>query len=871
MILSLPTLGINQLNKLLPTQFILLGLLLFFSCIKKDSNAQLISLENWTFRQAGTKIWYPAEVPGNVHTDLMTNGLIPNPFIGTNELNVQWVENEDWEYIAEFHINQESLGHDKIEITFEGLDTYAEIFLNDSLILQADNMFIPWSVNVKKYLKLGKNNLRVYFHSPVIRGQKKLDANPRFIPASNESKPVGQQTSIFTRKAQYHYGWDWGPRLVTSGIWRPISLRAWSGAKIRDVYFHLESLSKNSADYSIELSAESTNEIDAELTIRMANKTTSHRASLKQGNNNLKINRSINNPILWWPRGSGNQKMYDVEIILTESNQILDRENEKIGVRKIDVIQTPDSLGSSFYIQINDIPIFMKGANYIPGDFFNVRAANRYEEVIQNAVEANMNMLRVWGGAVYENDEFYDLCDKNGILIWQDFMFACCMVPGGNQHIQNIKNEAESNVKRLRNHPSLALWCGNNESLTGWREWNWQDTYSLHGKDSIAVWKTYDHIFHKLLPHVVDSLDPGRFYWSSSASSGFGKLQNPNTGDQHEWGVWFGQMPFRRYKENAGRFISEYGLQSLPEMLTIKKFDSTTTNWTLKTKALNFRQRSKMPWITKNFTGFDMMEYYITKYFPSPENLADFIYLSQLTQALGLTNAIHSHRRNRPYTMGSLYWQLDDVWPTVSWSSVDYFGNWKAAHYYVKKAFDPVLISPNVDGSTLTVTVVNDKLDKISGTLFLDVFTLDGLRIFSTDIQGNIPSNSSTKVYNESIEEVLCGQKKNNVYLFTYLETEDSTLTENIFYFVDPKNLKLKTPKFSTKIKKHQNKWIVSLTASTLAKDVYLSFDKAMGKWSDNYFNLRPGVEKTVIFTPGIKIKTPTPKLNIISIADIIE
>ncbi|SVB49726.1 uncharacterized protein METZ01_LOCUS202580, partial [marine metagenome] len=516
------------------TQFILLGLLLFFSCIKNDSNTQLISLENWTFRQAGTKTWYPAEVPGNVHTDLMTNGLIPNPFIGTNELNVQWVENEDWEYIAEFHINQESLGHDKIEITFEGLDTYAEIFLNDSLILQADNMFIPWSVNIKKYLKLGKNNLRVYFHSPVIRGQKKLDANPRFIPASNESKPVGQQTSIFTRKAQYHYGWDWGPRLVTSGIWRPISLRAWSGAKIRDVYFHLESLSKSSADYSIELSAESTNEIDAELTIRMANKTTSHRASLKQGNNNLKINRSIKNPILWWPRGSGNQKMYDVEIILTESNQILDRENEKIGVRKIDVIQTPDSLGSSFYIQINDIPIFMKGANYIPGDFFNVRAANRYEEVIQNAVEANMNMLRVWGGAIYENDEFYDLCDKNGILIWQDFMFACCMVPGGNQHIQNIKNEAESNVKRLRNHPSLALWCGNNESLTGWREWNWQDTYSLHGKDSIAVWKTYDHIFHKLLPHVVDSLDPGRFYWSSSASSGFGKLQNPNNGDQHE-------------------------------------------------------------------------------------------------------------------------------------------------------------------------------------------------------------------------------------------------------------------------------------------------------------------------------------------------
>jgi len=330
-------------------------------------------------------------------------------------------------------------------------------------------------------------------------------------------------------------------------------------------------------------------------------------------------------------------------------------------------------------------------------------------------------------------------------------------------------------------------------------------------------------------------------------------------------------MAFKRYKENAGRFISEYGLQSLPEINTIRKFDSTITKWTLETEALNFRQRSKMPWISKNFTGFDMMEYYITKYFSSPENLEEFIYLSQLTQALGLTNAIHAHRRNRPYTMGSLYWQIDDVWPTVSWSSVDYFGNWKAAHYGVKKAFDPVLISPDVEESTLTITVVNDKLKELSGTLFLDMFTLDGLRVFSIDSLVNIQANSALSVYTELTGELLCGQNENNVYLSTYIETGDSTLTENIFYFVDPKYLKLNPPKFSSSIKQNQNEWTVSLTASTLAKDVYLSFDTVMGKWSDNYFDLRPGAEKTVIFTPEIKIKTPKPKLNIISLADIIE
>ncbi|HJM46375.1 MAG TPA: glycoside hydrolase family 2 protein [Candidatus Marinimicrobia bacterium] len=859
------------MNKLFLIQIILLGILPFFSCVNIESRAPLISFENWEFRQAGTKTWYPAEVPGHVHTDLMKNGLIPDPFIGTNELEVQWVENEDWEYLSHFQINQSQLHHDRIDLTFEGLDTYADIVLNDSLILKTDNMYIPWSVDVKKYLRMGENVLQVYFHSPVLWGQKKLNIHPHLIPASNEAKPVGQQTSVFTRKAQYHYGWDWGPRLVTSGIWRPVTLEVWNGAKINDIYYHLDSLSKYSADYSIELYLKSVNEIDAELTIRIADKISSHRTYLKQGENKLIIPQSIKNPILWWPNGYGEQMMYDIEIIITQSNQILDRKNEKIGVRKVEVIQNPDSPMSSFYIQINNTPIFMKGANYIPGDFFNTRASNRYQEVIQNAREANMNMLRIWGGAIYENDEFYNLCDKNGILIWQDFMFACCMVPSGKNYIHNIKQEAESNVKRLRNHPSLALWCGNNESLTGWREWNWQDTYSLHGQDSAAVWETYDHIFHTLLPHVVDSLDPGKFYWSSSPSSGSGILQNSTSGDQHEWGVWFGQMAFKRYKENAGRFISEYGLQSIPEMNTIQKFDSTITKWTLETKALNFRQRSKMPWISKNYTGFDMMEYYISKYFSSPENLEEFIYLSQLTQALGLTNAIHAHRRNRPYTMGSLYWQIDDVWPTVSWSSVDYFGNWKAAHYGVKKAFAPVLISPDVKDSILTITVVNDKLKGISGTLFLNLFTLDGLRVFSIDSLVNIKANSALSVYTESTGELLCGQNKNNVYLSTYLETGDSTLTENIFYFSDPKYLRLKPPKFSTSIKQNQNNWIVSLTASALAKDVYLSFDTVMGKWSDNYFDLQPGAEKTVIFTPEIDLKTLNPKLNIVSLADIIE
>ena len=849
---------------------ILFSILVNFGCVNKKSFSNIKLSENWTFRNVNTENWYPAQVPGHIHTDLLKNDLISDPFLGMNELELQWIENEDWEYLAQFNINPDFLNHDKIEITFEGLDTYADIFLNESLIHRSDNMFIPWVVSVKPFLKEGKNILKVYFHSPVKKGQNSLEVHPHLIPASNEAKPIGHQTSVFTRKAQYHFGWDWGPRLVTSGIWRPITLNGWDIAKIKDVYYHLDSLSLSSANYNIELSIESIKNIDTEITIHLNNKTTSHKVYLKSGMNILKINDKIMFPELWWPNGLGNQKLYEAEIILTANSQIIDRITNKIGVRKIEVMQQPDSQGSSFYFRVNDIPVFMKGANYIPGDFFNVRASKRYEEVIQNAVEANMNMLRVWGGAVYENDEFYNFCDQKGILVWQDFMFACCMVPGG-KHIQNIEREAIENIKRLRNHPSLALWCGNNESLTGWKEWNWQNLYSLHGKDSVDVWKNYEKVFHEILPNAVDSLDPGKFYWSSSASSEFGKLQNKSKGDQHEWGVWFGQMPFSRYEKNAGRFISEYGLQSLPEITTVQKMDTTISKWTLKTQALKFRQRSKMPWIEEKFDGFDMMEHYIKLYYPSPDNLEEFIYLSQLTQALGLKTAIHSHRRNKPYTMGSLYWQIDDVWPTVSWSTVDYFGKWKAAHYEVKKAFEPILITSSITDTIVTITIINDELDSISGNLFIDVFTFNGNRIYSTDLQLEIEPNSTTVSYSKTMEELLCGQEKNKVFLYAYIESNGENIAKNNFYFTKPKFLLLVSPKITTSTSKLDNKWEFSLLSTTLAKDVFLSIEGVEGSWSNNYFDLLPGREKTVTFKTNLKIETDKPKLNILTLEDVFD
>ncbi len=842
------------------THFTLLCWLIISGCDQNDPFGP------WEFRQAGSDLWYSANIPGTVHTDLMANGLISDPFIGLNELDVQWIENEDWEYRTTLHASTKLMQHDHVDLNFEGLDTYADVYINDSLVISADNMHISWSADIKKFLRTGKNILRVYFHSPVQIGQQKLNEHPYLVPTSNEPKPVGQQTSVFTRKAQYHYGWDWSPRLVTSGIWRNISLQGWDKGKIDKVEITPVPYNADSAEVSFTIHGMIEKESNFHIEIDIFDAEYEERSHLKefvmvgeQKEFHSVTSFTVSNPQLWWPNGIGEQHQYEYTVRLMVNNLEKDIFSGKFSITDIKLVHEPDEDGSSFKLVVNDKPIFIKGANYIPPDFFNPRARDKYNRVVQDAVDANMNMLRVWGGGIYENEEFYNLCDEKGILVWQDFMFACCMVPG-NEFYKNILIEADQAYGRLSQHPSVAMWCGNNESWTGWQEWGWQDAYDLHDIDSTHIMDTYNFLFNSSFYKYPN-------YWPSSPSSGINQIQNKYSGDQHEWGVWFGQLPFDHYEKNAGRFISEYGIQSLPEMSTIKKMDPSIQNWSLETEALQFRQRSKMPWIADGFDGFDMMDYYMEMYFPEPEGLEEIIYISQLTQALALQTAAEAHRRKKPYTMGTLFWQIDDVWPTVSWSTVDYYGNWKAAHFTIQETYKNTIICGTDDGDQLNIHVITDEFEPFNGNVNIQLRSMDGdeLEHWKKDI--SIDANDNKIILSENLVTVLNGQDKKKVYLEMNLVSNKLTIDSGIHYFVKPKDLILNDVFIKTTV---QNNTII-LKSDGLAKSVCLTSKNAEGFFSDNYFDLLPGVEKTVTFTPKKNGKITEEGLSIITLANIFE
>lgn len=641
------------------------------------SPAPLDLNEGWTFLGSnGT--WLPAEVPGNVHMDLVRNGEITDPFLGTQEDSVQWVERREWRYRRVLNAPR---GDGNWVLEFLGLDTYATVMLNGDTLLLADNMHRSWRIPLSEMVFTGDDVLDVVFASPVLRGQQALDAHPWKIPVSNEARPQGEQVSAVVRKAMYHFGWDWGPRLVTSGIWKPV--RWVNAAKELPSYrLNLEALTADTARYEVVFDAP-VRDLGVTLTLEGVPVPVDWQS---RGENSYGL--TLVNPQLWWPNGMGDQPLYDVVFRDGEGREA----TQRLGVRTLNWAQVLDKFGRSFQCEVNGAPVQARGANVIPADFFLNRASEKVDRLIQHAVDANMNMLRVWGGAVYGSEAFYDRCDEEGLLVWQDFMSACAMVPDDPAWQAHFFEEAREQVKRLRNRTSLALWCGNNETEKAWKEWGWQELYGLDVADSTAAWDAYLAVFDTGLTDIVRELEGG-FYWPSSPHP-VDEASHRRDGDQHDWGVWFGQEDFDFFTEDAGRFASEFGLQSLPDRRTLEEVGVQSFT----DRALQFRQRSKMDWLEPGFDGWDMMQFYADGYFADPkaveaegmDELDRWIHLTQLTQAEGLRQAIERHRCSQGRTAGSLYWQLDDVWPTVSWSTVDHAGRWKLAHHAVRHANQPV-------------------------------------------------------------------------------------------------------------------------------------------------------------------------------------
>ena len=790
-----------------------------------------LSSEKWQFKNSKENSWLIATIPGTVHLDLMNNKLIANPYKDENEKKVQWVENEDWDYQTVFKVSAKELQNQNADLVFHGLDTFSEIYLNGKLLKKTHNMFRTWEIPVKNDLKEGNNTLQIKFKSSVNEGKELAKKVPFTMPESPRS---------FVRKAQYQFGWDWGPRLVTAGIWKDVKLNFWNFAIIKNIK-NTQAIFQNKAKINFEI------EIDAQVSgiyyLKINNLSTM--VSLKKGNNKIEFPYEIENPKLWQPNGWGNANLYDFEIGLAKNQEYIQTKNLKIGLRTIELIQNKDEKGKSFYFKVNGHPMYAKGTNWIPSDSFTPRITKeKYQKLIKDCKDANMNMIRVWGGGIYEDDEFYKACDENGILVWQDFMFAGSFYPSDEDFLNNVKEEVKDQVNRLQNHPSIALWCGNNEIDEAIINWGYQKQFKYSKEDSLQVWKDYKKIFHEAIPNALKEnlTSEKNIYWPTSPSIGWGHKESLSEGDSHYWGVWWGEFPFEIYNEKVPRFASEYGFQGMPSLEAVKSMFSGNPELNLENPTIKAHE--------KNARGFHIINEYMKRDYLVPNDFIKYNYVSQLLQARGMQIAIEAHRRAKPYNMGTLYWQLNDCWPVISWSSVDYLGNWKALHYQVKRSFEQqVILTEEMDGF-LNFYAVNDELKKFEDIkVEIQVVDFNGKILNDlTTVQNGKTLDEIAKIDHIEIKNLIKYSNKNEVFLKLVLKDKNKKIiAENTHFFAKPKDLKLTKP--NIKIKKISPTEI-QISTDVMAKDVYL-----MGEthFDDNFFDLLPKTSKKIKLSKPLK------------------
>lgn len=802
---------------------------------------------DWTFCQVGDTLWSDAKVPGTIHQDLLNHNRIPNPFYGMNEEAVQWVENEDWMYRTSFVVTEEQLNRDAAVLELDGLDTYADVFLNGALILRSDNMFVGHKVPVKSVLRKGENRLLIRFRSAVKEALPQWETNGFDYPADNDHS--SKRVSIYTRKAPYSYGWDWGIRLATCGIWRPVRLVFSDVARIEDYYVRQASVSASKADVDnrLEITNVTSQPVSALLKVAYhysANDTkeVQKQIELRPGENTVSLPVMIDNPHLWMPNGWGEPSLYKFTASVSVDGVEVASQERQVGLRSIRVVMEDDEHGKSFYFEVNGYPMFAKGANFIPDDALlpNV-TTERYKRIFEDVKAANMNMLRVWGGGIYEDDKFYDEADRNGILIWQDFLFACTTYPHDPLFLKRVEAEAEYNIKRLRGHASLAMWCGNNEIYEGVRYWGWKNKYTAEAFAEMN--RGYDVLFRQLLPDMVKRFDSDRFYMHGSPyEANWGRPESWKIADSHNWGTWYGRKPFESFDSEIPRFMSEYGFQAFPEMKTIHTF-AEEKDFELESPVMNAHQKATI--------GNALIKQTMSLYYKVPAKFEDLVYVGLVLQGQGMRHGIEAHRRNRPYCMGSLFWQLNDSWPVVSWSSIDYYGNWKAMQYQSQRAFAPVLINAIKEGDDLCVYLISDELqDRDDVRLTVELMDFDGKSHGKWTHSGKLSANTSMLFLKKRVDEFLSKQDAATSFLrFTLKAKNGASLADEVFYFAYPKDQKLPEARIETSVKRRGEAIEMTLKADKLARDIFIEVPVQGVRFSDNFFDLLPGQRKKITIT----------------------
>ncbi len=805
-----------------------------------DNLPDILDLNQWRFRAVNDSVWTEAQVPGTITRDLFLNGMIPDPYVADNALKMQWISKADWDYETAFVVSDTVLNKPFHQLQFEGIDTYADVYLNDQLILQADNAFRKWTVDVSKILKPHNViHVKIKNHHDIENDLKETEP---FVPPADDMAD-DKQRRVYTRRAQYQYGWDWAPRLITPGIWRPARLISWDVAKIKHSSVALLNLNDDLAQLSLQLTLEQKSQLSLIGEV-LVNGEVVQTQAINSNTLESNIPFEIDTPKKWWPHNMGDPYLYDICVRLKTDSTLIEEVCFQKGLRTIELVNELDDSGESFYFKVNGFPVFMKGANYVPQDALsNTGSIENYQTIVQNAIEGNMNTLRVWGGGVYESDYFYTLCDQKGLMVWQDFMFACAMYPGSERFLRQVKEEAEDNVRRIGGHASVVLWCGNNESSEGWANWGWK---SGKNEAQIAeIWDAYQKVFGQILPQAVSDFGQGVPYWESSPKYGRGNPKFSSEGDAHDWFVWHDAYPFEHFEQNVPRFMSEYGFQSLPSSAVVEYVNEGNDD--LNTDGFGSHQ--------KHPRGTELIQAYMKRDFPEPRNDQERIYLSQLTQAYGISKAIVAHRSSRPYTMGSLYWQFNDCWPSVSWSSVDYLGQWKALHHAVKHDFDNLLIAATVTHDKLSIQLINDNLAPTTGRLSVTLMQFDGTILISENFNVTAKANASSQV-----AEIFINVKDFNAQnTLAVLQFQDK---QTLVYFDRPKNLDLMAGAIGVKTSPTEGGFEVLLTSDVLQKNVFIGTSHTSSVFP-NFVDILPNQPKKIFISTG---RATAPELKLLSL-----
>lgn len=780
---------------------------------------QLLNLQGkWTLRSKSGQHTVPAQVPGDNVSALLAAKRIPDPYRADNELQVQWIGREDWIYEREFRVPATLLAEKSVFLNCDGLDTVATIFINGRRVARSENMFARVRVEVKRFLRTGANRIRIVFAAPEKTARAAARRLPYPIPTVNA--PVFSPHRNLVRKVQCHAGWDWGICLMVSGINGAIYLGATSLGRLEYV---TTTQTHRRGRVTVEVNAEVQSPTGGrtELEVKLAGQSITKPVTLKPGLNAVRARVTIREPKLWWPNGYGAQPLYPLVVRVAG-----DEVRQRIGLRTIEVINFEDKRGLSLTFRINGVDIFAKGANWIPCDAMPQRQTRAvYDDLLSSARQANMNMLRVWGGGQYECDDFYDLCDEKGLLIWHDFMFSCALYPATPEFLENVRQEARHQVKRLQNHASLALWCGNNEDIGAL---NWFKD-SRNQRDRYLV--DYDRLNEGVLGAAVDACDPTRKFWPSSPCGGRGDYSDcwhaDNRGDMHYWSVWHEGKSFDAYYAVKPRFCSEFGYQSFPSLDQIRQYaprDQFNVTAPL------------MEWHQRHPRGNSIITEMFSRYFRLPDGFENFVYLSQVQQALAIKIAVEHWRHLRPHCMGTLYWQLNDNWPVCSWASVEHGGKWKLLHYAAKKFYAPVLVAAFQINGQVEVWVTNDTQTPTRGTVVAEVRTFAGKLVRRQRYPATVPAGSAKLIQKLPVTEATT----------TFLQLTFNGAT-NTHFFTEYKRCDLAKPTIRVQVRKDYR---VTLRTDKPAFFVALNATGIRGEFDDNCVTLLPGKAQTFHFTP---------------------